>query len=158
MTTRVVFGSQEFADAYCRALNENEAYREAAREWEGNFIWVATPSGPLDHEQRLWIGLHHGQCTGAKALADDDKVRLLKRGEKPSGEEGVFEVAYIFTTDYLTWKRLVLGEAKFVQMLMRGKAKLEGDRAKAMRFSRAANQLGATIQRMIANGIEIEWL
>jgi putative sterol carrier protein len=158
MTTRVVFGSQEFAEAYCRALNENEAYSEAAREWEGDFVWVATPSGPLDREQKLWIGLHHGRCTGAKVLTDDDKVRLLKRGEERSGEAGVYEVAYIFTTDYLTWKRLVLGEVKFAHMLMRGKAKLEGDRAKAMRFSRAATELGATIKRMKAKGIEIEWL
>lgn len=158
MVTRVVFGSQEFADEYCKALNENEAYRVAAREWEGDFAWVATPIGPLDREQKLWIGLRHGRCTGAKVLEEGEKVKLLKRGEKPSGEAGVLEVAYIFTTDYLTWKRLVLGEAKFVQMLMRGKAKLEGDRAKAMRFSKAANELGATIQRMKDKGIEIEWL
>lgn len=158
MVTKVVFGSQEFAEAYCKALNENEAYREAAREWEGDFIWVATPSGPLDREQRLWLGLRHGRCTGARVLEDSEKVRLLKRGEKPRGEAGVVEVAYIFTTDYLTWKRLVLGEAKFAQMLMRGKAKLEGDRAKAMRFTKAANELGATIRRMKDKGIEIAWL
>ncbi|MBA7520129.1 hypothetical protein ES705_12222 [subsurface metagenome] len=33
----------------------------------------------------MWLGLYHGECTGCNKFNPEDKVRLLKRGEKPSG-------------------------------------------------------------------------
>jgi len=31
---------------------------------------------PLDHEQRMWIGLYHGECTGCNKFNPEDEVRL----------------------------------------------------------------------------------
>jgi len=147
----VKYGTQEFADAYREALNKNENYRDAATDWEGDFVWVATPGGALDHEQRMWIGLYHGECTGAKKLEPEDKVRLLKPGEKPSGEG--YEVEYIYTTDYETWKKITMGEVDSIRAMLSGKAKLDGDMAKILKYTRAAAELTVSAQTL-----DIEWL
>jgi putative sterol carrier protein len=148
---KVKYGTQEFADAYRNALNNNENYKDAAANWEGDFLWVATPSGSLKEEGRMWIGLYHGKCTGCKALNPEDKVRLLKPGEKKSGVG--YEVEYIYTTDYETWKKITLGEADSIRMMLSGKAKLEGDMAKVMKYTRAAAELTVSAQIL-----DIEWL
>ncbi|MFX0139244.1 MAG: SCP2 sterol-binding domain-containing protein [Candidatus Hodarchaeota archaeon] len=146
----VKYGTQEFADAYREALNKNENYKEAAADWEGDFVWVATPSGALDHEQRMWIGLHHGKCTGAKKLEPEDKVRLLKPGEKRTG--GGYEVEYVYTTDYETWKKITMGEVDAIRAMLSGKAKLDGDMAKILKYTRAAAELTVSAQTL-----DIEW-
>ncbi|MFX1251697.1 MAG: SCP2 sterol-binding domain-containing protein [Promethearchaeota archaeon] len=147
----VKWGTQEFADAYAESINNNKAYEEAAADWEGDFLWVATPRGELSTEMRMWIGLYHGKCTGARVLNEDEEVRLLKTGEKPTGK-GV-EVHYIFTADYLIWKKLASGELDSIKALMTRKAKLKGDMGKIMRYTKAAAELSATSQK-----IDIEWL
>ncbi|MHA1342813.1 MAG: hypothetical protein ACTSQG_02405, partial [Promethearchaeota archaeon] len=67
-----LFGTQEWLDEYKEAINNNANYKEAASWWEGDFIFVIKPSGPLDHEIKMFIGLYHGDCTGVKKLADDE--------------------------------------------------------------------------------------
>ena len=66
----VKFATQEWADAYVKALNANQNYAEAAgpsgfppNGWEGDFVFVFEPSGPLDHTVYEYIGLYHGECT-----------------------------------------------------------------------------------------------
>ena len=146
----VLYGSQEFCDEYKKALNDNLKYREAASDWEGNFLWVATPGGPIEEETRMFIGLFHGECTDFKVLDPSEEVRFLKKGETPTGKG--YEVEYIFTTDYETWKKLTLGQLDSVRAIMSGKAKLEGDMGKIMRSTKAAAELSATSQKM-----DIEW-
>lgn len=34
----------------------------------------------------MWLGLYHGECTDCNKFNPEDKVRLLKPGEKTSGE------------------------------------------------------------------------
>ena len=38
------FGSNEWAKAFCKAINDNQNYREAASWWEGDFVFVIQPS------------------------------------------------------------------------------------------------------------------
>ena len=100
------FGSQEWCDDYVKAINANEAYAEAASWWEGHLVFVLSPSGNLDHEIQMWIGLDHGSCTGAKALTELNTFKVLKKGEKPTGE-GI-EAEYVYSANYDTVKSLVL--------------------------------------------------
>ena len=69
------FGTDEWAEAYQKAINSNQNYREAAgpegfppNGWEGDFLFVVGPAGNLDHEIRMFVGLYHGECTSARIL------------------------------------------------------------------------------------------
>ena len=133
------FGTQEWADAYIDALNGNANYKAAASWWEGDFLFIITPSGNLDHEIRMYIGLNHGDCTGAKVLDPGDSYTLLKPGEKASGS-GI-EVEYVFSGDYENWVKVLKQELDPIRGLLAGNFRLEGDMAKVLRATKAAQEL-----------------
>ena len=126
------FGTPEWANAYCKAINENENYRDAAGPdgfppdgWEGDFLFVINPSGNLDHEIRMFVGLYHGECTGA---------RILSEGEEVDAE---FE----YSGSYDAWVQVLKKELDPIRGLLAGKFKLKGDMAKVLRATRAAQEL-----------------
>ena len=143
------FGSDEWAEDYAKALNANEGYREAAgpkgfppNGWEGDFIFLIEPSGALDHKIEMWIGLLHGDCTGAKILKEGDKYQLIKSGEK--APEGVLGVEFIYSANYDNWVKILKKELDSVKALLGGQAKLQGDMAKVMRATKAAQEMVST--------------
>lgn len=126
------FGSPEWAKAYCKALNENENYKDAAGPdgfppdgWEGDFLFIVEPSGNLDHEIRMHVGLYHGECTGAKVLAE---------GEDSDAE-------FIYSGPYDSWEQVLKKELDPIRGLLSGKFKLQGDMAKVLKAVRAAQEL-----------------
>ncbi len=141
--------TQEWADAYAKALNDNEAYREAAgpkgfppNGWEGDFIFQVDPSGLLTEEILMWIGLYHGDCTGARVLEKDEKFQVIKPGEK--APEGVVGVEFVYSGSYDNWVKILKNELDPVRALLGGQAKLQGDMAKVMRATKAAQEMVAT--------------
>ena len=135
----VQFGSQEWVDQYVDAINANEAYAKAADWWEGDFIFEVDPHGGLDHQLRLWIGLHHGKCTGAKVLKDSDKVKMLAKDEAPSGQP--FEAEFVFAARIDVWEQIMKEGLDPIRALLAGKAKVTGDMAKVLRATEAAKEL-----------------
>lgn len=126
------FGTQEWAEAYVKAINANENYRDAAGPkgfppdgWEGDFLFVVEPSGNLDHEIRMFVGLYHGECTGS---------RVLKEGEETDAE-------YIYSGPYDAWEQVLKKELDPIRGLLAGKFKLQGDMAKVLKATRAAAEL-----------------
>jgi len=135
--------SEEWADEYVNALNANENYRAAASWWEGDFIFVIEPSGNLDHEIRMFIGLYKGDCTGSKVLNEDEEYEILppnspprplKEGEKIGAE-------FVFSGTYDNWVKVLKKELDPIQGLMAGKFKLVGNMAKVMRATKAAQEM-----------------
>ncbi len=135
--------SEEWADAYEKALNDNQNYRAAASWWEGDFVFIVEPSGNLDHEIKMFIGLYKGDCTGAKILGKDEEYevltpnsppRPLKEGEKVGAE-------FIFSGPYDNWVKVLKKELDPIQGLMAGKFKLVGNMAKVMRATKAAQEM-----------------
>jgi len=135
--------SKEWNEAYVKAINDNPNYRVAASWWEGDFVFVIEPSGNLDHEIKVFIGLYKGDCTGAKLLAPDEEYevlppnsppRPLKEGEKVGAE-------FVFSGPYDNWVKVLKKELDPIQGLMAGKFKLVGNMAKVMRATKAAQEL-----------------
>jgi len=137
------FASDEWAKAFKDAVNSNENYAEAASWWEGDFIFVVKPSGPLDKELKMFIGLYHGECTGAKALDDDEDYDILPPNTDPRPlEEGKKVGAeFEFSGTYDNWVKVLKKELDPIQGLMAGKFKLVGNMAKVMRATKAAQEL-----------------
>lgn len=118
----------DWARAWCRELNESEAYAAAAEDWEGALILrvQADPSYGIEEDRAVWVDLHHGACRGARAAADDDA------GATP----------YLIQADPYSWKRILDGEMDPISGLMRGKLKLErGSVVELARYVRAAKEL-----------------
>ena len=135
--------SDEWAEAYEKALNANDNYRAAASWWEGDFVFIVQPSGNLDHEIKMFIGLYKGDCTGAKILGADEEYEILppnspprplKEGEKVGAE-------FIFSGIYDNWVKVLKKELDPIQGLMAGKFKLVGNMAKVMRATKAAQEM-----------------
>ncbi|MHA2002640.1 MAG: SCP2 sterol-binding domain-containing protein [Candidatus Thorarchaeota archaeon] len=135
----VKFGTQEWVDLYVDAINSNEAYAKAADWWEGDFIFQVDPHGGLDKQLRLWVGLYHGKCTGCKILKESDEVKLLDKGEAPSGQP--FEAEYIYAARIDVWEQIMKKELDPIRALLSGKAKVTGDMAKVLRATEAAKEL-----------------
>jgi putative sterol carrier protein len=126
------FGTPEWAKEYCKAINDNPNYKDAAGPegfppdgWEGDFLFIVEPSGNLDHEIRMFVGLYHGECTGA---------RIVEKGEE-------VDVEYEYSGPYDAWVQVLKKELDPIRGLLAGKFKLKGDMAKVLRATRAAQEL-----------------
>ena len=137
------FGSQEWAEAYMKAINDNANYKEAASWWEGDFVFVIKPSGNLDKQINMFVGLYKGDCTGAKTLADGEEYDILPPNSppRPLKEGEKVGVEFEFSGDYDNWVKVLKKELDPIQGLMAGKFKLVGNMAKVMRATKAAQEL-----------------
>jgi putative sterol carrier protein len=124
-----LFGTEEWIAAYMEELNNNAAYAEAAKSWEGDFVFVIRKDGPLDHDIYMWIDLWHGKARDSRILASPDEVKS----------------AFTFEGPYSNYVKLVEGALDPIQGLMTGKFKLRGNMVKVMRAVKAAQELVRTI-------------
>ena len=122
----------EWLEAFGDAINNNQAYKDAASWWEGDMMCVIEPSGPLDHEVRFYLGLYHGDCTG---------VKLLEPGEQASPE-------FTLAGPYDNWVKVAKKQLDTIQAVMSGKLRLEGNLAKLMRATRAAQEIVNSLQKV----------
>jgi len=136
------FATQEWAEAFMVAINENPDYKEAASWWEGDFIFVVNPSGNLTETKRMFIGLLKGDCTAVKALADGEEYDVLAPNSPPRPlGEGKIGAEFEFVGIYDNWVKVLKKELDPIQGLMAGKFKLAGNMAKVMRATKAAQEL-----------------
>jgi len=135
--------SEEWVQAYVKALNNNPNFKTAGSWWVGDFVFIVEPIGNLDHEIKFFIGVYKGDCTGGKVLAPGEEYdvlppnsppRPLKEGEKVGAE-------FVFSGPYDSWVKVLKKELDPIQGLMAGKFKLVGNMAKVMRATKAAQEM-----------------
>ncbi|MFW9902925.1 MAG: SCP2 sterol-binding domain-containing protein [Candidatus Thorarchaeota archaeon] len=129
---KIIFGEQEWLDAYVKSINGSEAYEKAAKEWEGDFVFVVTPdgTGTLTDERRMYVDLWHGKCRGAYYVTP----------EKPAPEK----VAYVFSGKYGDWLKVFDGKLDPLKGVLQRKFKVEcgpKDMAKMLRAVKASQEL-----------------
>lgn len=124
--------SDEWARAWCRVLNESEAYREAGATWKGTIALVLDPDPDLGvpAARTVRVALEAGRCLGA-ATGDGDQPRATIGGA-PS-----------------TWRRVLAGEVDPLLAVMSGKLQLrDGSLAELMPHARAAKELVASARQV----------
>jgi putative sterol carrier protein len=126
------FPSEEWIKAYKEELNKNTAYEEAAKDWEGDFLFIITPGEGLDKEYVFYVDLWHGKCRDAYMVPD--------RNAKVT--------AFVFEGPYQNWKKLIAGQLDPIQGLLTGKFKLKGNMAKVLRYTKAASELVKTASKV----------
>jgi putative sterol carrier protein len=127
-----LFPSEEWINLFKDAVNSNAAYEDAAKTWEGDFLFVIQPDSTLKEQAVFYVDLWHGKCRG---------VALL-----PSGE--MKQTAFVYEGPYGNWVKLISKEIDPIQGLLTGKFKLKGDMLKVLRAVRAAKELVDTASKV----------
>lgn len=122
------FPSAEWAAAYRKALNENSAYREAAKAWVGDILLLVRPADAHAAAPGVHLELADGGCQAATFHAD--------------GRTVTSEFVYEGTPE--NWQRLMRHELDPVKAILDGTFRVRGNLAKLMRFTRAAKELVET--------------
>ncbi len=122
------FPSAEWAEAYRTALNENAAYRAAAKAWVGDILLLVVPPTPGAPAPGVHLDLADGGCRQATYYEDARNVAS--------------EFVYEGTPE--NWARLMRHELDPVKAILDGTFRVRGNLAKLMRFTRAAKELVET--------------
>jgi putative sterol carrier protein len=128
----IPFPSDPWIKALMAELNANPAYQSAAKNWEGDLIFIIEPGGRLAQPVTLYMDLWHGQCRDAFVVDDSKPVDPVFRLSGP------VEI----------WKKVITRELDVIHVLMTGKLKVRGNLAAIMRSVKAAQELVATCARV----------
>ncbi len=131
MGDELEFPSDEWIALYMELLNKNDRYEDAAKTWEGDFIFEVTADGEIITEPyRFYIDLWHGKCRSARMAGPDDTAEFTYSGP------------------YKNWRALFDGKIDPIKGIMARKFKLDGDMGKVMRYTKAALELVATTRQI----------
>ena len=121
----ILFGTQEWLDALKKALETSQAYKEAAKNWEGDIYFVVEPDASYKNRHIMYLDLWHGECREARAITDENE-------KSPK---------YQIVGPFTNWKQILNRKVDPVQSMMTGKIKVKGDMAQIMKMPRAAVEL-----------------
>ena len=121
------FPSEEWLEQYTKLINDSDAYREAAADWEGDVCYVieAEPDRGIPEDVWAYLDLWHGECRTAR-------ITTAEEGEK---------ARYVIRAPYTRWKEVIKKELDPVKGMMQGKLKLQGDLPEILKYLKAANEL-----------------
>lgn len=123
------FPSNEWVQEYAKKLNENQAYKDAGKTWEGDITFVVEKDEAFPNNAYMYLDLHHGECRRALYADSPDQVP---------------EAAYAYKGPYSNWRRLVEGQIDPIQGLLSGKFRLDGSLMEIMKYIRAAKEMVST--------------
>ena len=125
------FPSQEWADQFCRLINESEEYRRSAQGWVWPILFTVEDL-PEDLKKKygerpaILVKLENGRCIEASFL------------NEYTGEEAPF----IISGKYDDWRELIEKGMNPVNALVRRKIRLvKGNFSTILRFPKAAIEL-----------------
>ena len=121
----ILFGTQEWADALRKAIENSQAYQEAAKKWEGDLYIIVEPDAAYKYKNIAYLDLWHGECRAASVVKDE------------SDKAPKYRISGPFTI----MKQILDKKVDPVQAMMTGKVKVKGDMAQIMRMPRAAVEL-----------------
>jgi putative sterol carrier protein len=124
------FPSDEWIKIFKEELNKSKAYEEAAKDWEGDILFVITPDEDLKKETVFYIDLWHGKCRDA----------YLVKGKK--------DAMFVFKGPYSNWKKVIRKELDPIRGLIRGLFTVEGDSRVILDQAKAAQELVNTASKI----------
>jgi len=121
----ILFGSQEWVNALKKALETSKAYKEAAKNWEGDLYIIVEPDASYKNSHILYLDLWHGECRETGVITDENE-------KSPK---------YRIVGSFTNMKQILDKKVDPVQSMMTGKIKVKGDMAQIMKMPRAAVEL-----------------
>jgi putative sterol carrier protein len=132
------FPSKEWVEAFKDKLNseEGKAWQEAAKDWEGDFLFVIKPDENFTKKISFYIDLWHGECRKVDYFEKDTKL--------PKTE-------FQYVGIYSNWIKLIKGEIDPIKGIMMRKFDLVGNKMKVLRAVKAAQELIRNAQKIETN-------
>jgi putative sterol carrier protein len=106
-------------------LNKSESYRDAARNWEGDFYWIISGLPGADKDVYLYVDLWHGACRDAFVVSDPAT-------RKPE---------FVIEANYPVWRKVVDKKLDPIQGMVTRQLKLKGNMLKILKAPKAATEL-----------------
>ena len=125
----IPFPSDAWMKALMVELNRSTSYAEAARNWEGDLVFVVDQVDGRAQPVRLYLDLWHGECREAAELADDSS-------RSPS---------FLLSAPLAAWKKVLLKQLDPMQGMMTGQLKVKGNMATLLKNIKATKELVACL-------------
>ena len=133
------FPSKEWTDAYAEAVNANEAYRTAGKDWKHGpvaMVVKADPSLGIEDDTGMILDVEGGHCRGTTYLTG---MAAIEAEDPP----------FIIVAPYDRWKEVIGGDVDPIKAMMQGKLKLtKGHLPTMLRFVESSRQLVASAQKV----------
>ncbi|MCA9581246.1 MAG: SCP2 sterol-binding domain-containing protein [Myxococcales bacterium] len=124
------FPSEDWTTAYKDAVNANEIYRTAGKDWTfGPVAMVVSKdeSKGLPDDVGMILDVRDGTCHGTTYVQGIDKVQ---------------DAPFIIVAPYERWKKVIRGEMDPIKGMMQGQLKLtKGHLPTMLRFVESSRQL-----------------
>jgi len=121
----IAFATQEWVEALMEQINQSDAYRSAARTWEGDFYFIVEAGDVVEEEVIMYVDLWHGDCRDARIVDSADAKDPEFRIRAPLS----------------SWKLVIGKQLDPIQALMTRRLSLQGNMMKVMRAVKAAQEL-----------------
>lgn len=121
----IKFPSEEWLQALVKEINNSEAYRSAAKDWEGDFYFILEPEGNFKETVIYYIDVWHGECRSACVVTDEKEKTPEFRIRAPLSK----------------WRRIIEKKLDPIQALVTRQLKLQGNLIKIMKAPKAAMEL-----------------
>jgi putative sterol carrier protein len=128
----VKFPSDEWVKEFASQLNASEAYAKSAKDWEGDFIFVAEADSAFPETGYLFVGLYHGKCTDAAMIASEEERKA----------------EFVIRAPFTNWRKVIEGKLDPIQGMMTRKLKLQGNMTKILRYPKAAKEMVNCVSRV----------
>jgi len=125
MPEAIPFATDAWIQRFGEECNKSEAYREAAKNWEGDVYVIVEPEGRLQQAVYMYIDLYHGQCR--RAFIPDDP--------------GAVTPEFYISGPVSAWRDIAEKKLDPIKALFTRRISLKGNMAKVMRNVKAANEL-----------------
>lgn len=127
------FPSPEWTAAYEQAVNDNEAYRVAGKDWNFGpvaFVIQADPAVGIEADTGMILDVEGGRCRGTTYV---------------QGLEAVEHCPFVIVGSYANWRTVLGGELDPTKAMMQGRLKLtKGHLPTMLRFVESSKQLVAS--------------
>lgn len=123
------FPSDAWAQAFGKAINENEAYRTHGKPWTfGDVAMIVhrEPEAGIAEEAGMVLDVHEGQCRGVQYVVG----------------EGAAHAAFEIIAPYAVWREVIEGKLDPIAAMMQGKLDLrKGHLPTMIRFVESSRAL-----------------
>jgi putative sterol carrier protein len=136
MTSAIPFPSAEWCAAYKGAINDNQSYRAAGRDWTHGpvaMVVSAEPSIGIAQDTAMWLDVDQGQCRDC---------RLVSREEAESAP-------FVIVASYARWKEVIRKQLDPTKGMMQNKLKLtKGHMPTMVKYVTASKELVESTSRV----------
>jgi putative sterol carrier protein len=131
-----LFPSPEWANAYKDAINSNDAYKLAGKDWTHGVVAMVVKADAalgINEDTALWLDVHQGRCNDCKLMP----------------ASAIDAAPFIIVADYPRWKQVIKREVDPIKSMMQGKLKLtKGHMPTIVKYVHASRELVESTSRV----------